>query len=274
LNDLGWIEGKNLLVEDRYAGEKLELLPPFAAELVRLRVELIMTQGTPAALAAKNVTNHIPIVMLSAGDPVHSGLVANLAQPGGNVTGFSVATTELRLKRVQLLHELFPSATRVGELVNPGNPVFDIARDDYERAYRRLGIQPILVEVATASQLENAVAEVARQRGQALIINGDPLFSANKVQLMNAALRYALPTVVEFSAYVEAGGLLSYSASIEGLGARIASYVDKILKGARPGDMPIIQPTQFVLAINLKTAKALGITIPKELLLRADEVIQ
>src|SRR5262249_30145334 len=133
---------------------------------------------------------------------------------------------------------------------------------------------PILVEVTTVSRLENAVAEIARQGGQALIVNGDPLFSANNVQLMNAALRYLLPTVVEFSADVEAGGLVSYSASIQGLGVRIASYVDKILKGARPGDLPIIQPTEFVLAVNLKTAKALGLTIPQSLLLRADEVIQ
>ena len=274
LRDLGWIEGKNLVVEDRYAGYKVERLPVLAAELVRLRVELIMTLGTAASLAAKNATATIPIVMLSAGDPVGSGLVASLAHPGGNVTGLSIATTELRLKRLELLHELLPAARRVGELVDPRDTVWDIGHDEYLGAYRRLGIEPIFIEVSSISQLENAVAEVMRQQGQALIVNGDPLFAAHNVQLVTAALRHALPTVVAYPRDVEAGALVSYNASIEGIGPRIAVFIDKILKGARPADLPVTQPTKFVLWINLRTAKMLGLTIPQSLLLRADKVIE
>ena len=274
LRDLGWIEGKNLIVEDRYASHKVERFPVLAAELVRLPVELIMTLGTYASLAAKNATATIPIVMLSAGDPVRSGLVASLAPPGGNVTGLSIATTELRLKRLELLHELLPAARRVGELVNPQDTFWSIGHDEYVDAYRRLGIQPIFIEVTTISQLENAVAEVARQQGQALVANGDPLFAANNIQLVTAALRHALPTVVAYPGDVEAGALASYNASIEDIGPRIAVFIDKILKGARPADLPVTQPTKFVLCINLRTAKMLGLTIPQSLLLRADKVIQ
>jgi putative ABC transport system substrate-binding protein len=274
LRDLGWIEGENLIVEARYADGHLELLPALAAELVRLHVELIVTNGTPATIAAKNATASIPIVMWSAGDPVRSGLVASLAHPGGNVTGNSILFTELRLKRLELLHEVPPAATRVGELRNAKNPVYDIARDEYEWAYRSLRIEPIFVEATAASQLENAVAEVARQRGQALIVEGDPLFTINRVQLMSAALRYALPTLVEDSIEsLEAGALVLFAAS-DDPGPRTAAFIDKILRGARPGDLPVEQPTKFALIINLKTAKALGITIPKPVLLRADDVIQ
>jgi putative ABC transport system substrate-binding protein len=274
LRDLGWIEGKNLIVEGRFADGKLELLPAFAADLVRLKVELIVTGGTPAAVAAKNATASIPIIMQTAGDPVRSGLVASLAHPGGNITGNSIISTELRFKRLQVLHELLPAATRVGELVNPRNPVLGIARDEYEQAYRSLRIQPIFVEVTAASEVENAVAEVARQRGQALIVVADGLFMANRVQIMSAALRYELPTIVEMYELLKAGGLVFYAASSEELRRNTAVFIDKILKGALPADLPVEQPTKFELIINLKTAKALGLTIPQSLLLRADEVIQ
>jgi putative ABC transport system substrate-binding protein len=275
LRDLGWIEGQNLIVESRFADNKVELLRALAAELVRLKVELIVTNGTPATIAAKKATASIPIVMWSAGDPVGSGLVASLAHPGGNVTGNSLVSTELRFKRLQLLHELLPAATRVGELMNPGNPVFGIARDEYEQAYRSLRIQPIFVEASAASQLENAVAEVAHQRGQALIVDGDPLFSVNYVQLMSAVLRYELPTLVEDNTdSLEAGGLVLFTVSDDDTVRRAAAFIDKILRGARPADLPVEQPTKFQLIINLKTAKALGITIPQSVLLRADRVIQ
>ena len=165
------------------------------------------------------------------------------------------------LKRLQLLHELLPAATRVGELFS-ANPVFGIARDEYQRAYRQIGIEPIFVEVNNDSQLEAAVAEVAHRGGQALIVNADPLFTARNRELMTAALRYALPTVVEIPDDVEAGALMSYNANIEGIGRRMAAYIDKILRGMRPADLPVAQPTKFVLWINLKTAKTLGITIP------------
>jgi ABC-type uncharacterized transport system substrate-binding protein len=274
LRDLGWIEGQNLIVEGRFADGKFELLPAFAAELVRLKVELIVAAGTPAAIAAKNATASIPIVMASAGDPVRSGLVASLARPGGNITGNSIISTELDAKRLQLLHELLPAAARVGELVDPRNPVYGVARGEYEQAYRSLRIQPIFVEVTAASELENAVAEVARQRGQALIVHGDALFMANRVQIMSAALRYALPTLVEGPLAVAAGGLASYGIDGVEIVRHTAVFVDKILKGAKPADLPVEQPTKFELVINLKTAKALGITVPQALLLRADKLIQ
>jgi putative ABC transport system substrate-binding protein len=274
LRDLGWIEGQNLIVEGRFADGKLELLPAFATELVRLKVELIVAAGTPAAIAAKNATASIPIIMASAGDPVLSGLVASLARPGGNITGNSIISTELGAKRLQLLHELLPAAARVGELVDPRNPVYGVARGEYEQAYRSLRIQPIFVEVTAASELENAVAEVARQRGQALIVHGDALFMANRVQIMSAALRYALPTLVEGPLSLAAGGLASYGIDGLELVRHTAVFVDKILKGAKPADLPVEQPTKFELVINLKTAKALGITVPQALLLRADKLIQ
>jgi putative tryptophan/tyrosine transport system substrate-binding protein len=275
LRDHGWIEGRNLIVEARYADNQVARLPALAAELVHLNVDLIATQGTPAAVAAKNATATIPIVMFSAGDPVRAGLVASLAHPGGNVTGYSVVSTELRFKRLQLLRELVPTATRVGELLNPQNPVFGIARDEYEHAYRSLNLEPIFVEVTAASQVEAAVAEVVRRRGQALIVpTSEPIFSANGRRIMTAALRFALPTLGNGPDALEAGALASYFPSIEGHERRVAVYIDKILKGARPADLPIEQPTKFVLGINLKTAKRLGITIPQSLLLRADEVIQ
>jgi putative ABC transport system substrate-binding protein len=274
LRDLGWIEGQNLIVEGRFADGKLELLPAFATELVRLKVELIVAAGTPAAIAAKNATASIPIIMASAGDPVLSGLVASLARPGGNITGNSIISTELDAKRLQLLHELLPAAARVGELMDPRNPVYGVARGEYEQAYRSLRIQPIFVEVTAASELENAVAEVARQRGQALIVHGDALFMANRVQIMSAALRYALPTLVEGPLSLAAGGLASYGIDGLELVRHTAVFVDKILKGAKPADLPVEQPTKFELVINLKTAKALGITVPQALLLRADKLIQ
>ena len=274
LHDLGWVEGRNLAVEGRYADGNAEILPTFAAELVRLKVELIVTAGTAATIAAKNATASVPIIMLAAGDPVRSGLVASLARPGGNITGNSLLATEIRAKRLQLLHELLPGATRVGELVNPSNPFSSIAREEHEQAYRRLRIQPIFVDVVAPGELENAIAEVARQRGQALIVTADPLFWSNRVQIMRAAQRYALPTMVEETDLLEAGGLAYYGASAIELGRRTAVFIDKILKGASPADLPVEQLTKFELVINLKTAKALDLTIPPSLLLRAVAVIQ
>ncbi len=274
LRELGWVEGVNLLVERRYANGRAELLRPYAEELVRLKVELIATNGTDAALAAKNATSTIPIVIWSAGDPVRTGLVASLARPGGNITGYSIVSTELDAKRVALLRELLPTAQRVGVLENSTNPIFRVKRKENEPLYRSLGMQTIIVEVAAANELENAVGEMARRRAQVLVLAADSLFRANRVLIMGAALRYALPTMVEGGDMLQAGGLLSYAASLAELNYRHAAFIDKILRGAKPADLPIEQPTKFELGINLKTAKALGIAIPKTLLLRADEVIQ
>ena len=274
LRELGWVEGKNLLVERRYANGRAELLRPFAEELVRLKVELIATNGTDATLAAKNATTTIPIIIWSAGDPVRTGLVASLAQPGGNITGYSFVAPELDAKRLSLLHELLPTAQRVGVLENSTNPIFGVKQKETEPLYRSLGMQTIIVEVAAASDLENAVAEMARRRAQVLVLAADSLFRVNRVLIMNAALRYALPTMVEGGDMLEAGGLLSYAVSLAEANHRHAAFIDKILRGAKPADLPIEQPTKFELGINLKTAKALGITVPQSLLLRADEVIR
>ena len=272
--DLGWIEGQNLIVEYRYARGMVELLRPLAEELVRLKVEIIATQGTDATLAAKNATSSIPIVFTSAGEPARSGLVASLARPGGNVTGLSLISQGTDAKRLSLLRELLPNAQRIGELFAPANPYFRTTRDEYEQVYHSLALQPIFIEVTTAGELENAVAEVARRGGQALVVRADILFYPNRVTIMSAALRHALPTFVGGRFYLDAGGLLSYAPDPTEQPRRFIALVDKILRGSKPADLPVEQPTKFLLEINLKTAKALRLTIPQSLLLRADEVIQ
>jgi putative ABC transport system substrate-binding protein len=274
LRALGWVEGKNLLVERRYTNGRAELLRPFAEELVRLKVEIIVTAGTPATLAAKSATTTIPIIIYSAGDPVRTGLVASLARPGGNITGYSIVSPELDAKRLALLRELLPSLQRVGVLELSTNPYHRAVRKEFEQACKALGIQPIFVEVAAAGELENAIAELAGRRAQALFVQSDGLFEDNRVPLMSAALRYALPTFAAGKAMLEAGALISYiKSSAEGR-QRNAAFIDRILRGAKPADLPIEQPTKFELVINLKAATALGITVPQTLLLRADEVIQ
>ncbi len=274
LRELGWVEGQNLLVERRYANGRAELLRPFAEELVRLKVELIATNGTDATLAAKNATTTIPIVIWSAGDPVRTGVVTSLARPGGNITGYSSVSVELDAKRLALLRELLPAVQRIGVLENPTNPIFGVKNKENEPLYRSLGMQTVMIDAATAGELENAVAEMARQRAQAVVVVADSLFRVNRDLIMSAALKHALPTLVEGGDMLEAGGLLSYTVSLAELNQRHAAFIDKILRGAKPADLPIEQPTKFELGINLKTAKALGISIPPSLLLRADVVIQ
>ena len=270
---LGWVEGQNLLVERRYANGRAELLRPFAEELVRLKVEIIAAWGTAATLAAKNATTTIPIVM-SAGDPVRVGLVASLPRPGGNITGFSMVGPELDAKRLALLRELLPGLQRVGVLENSSNPYYRAVREEFEQTCRSLGLQPITIEVATAGELENAIAEMARRRAQALFLQRENLFIENRIPLMSAALRYALPTLAADKEMLEAGALVSYAHTDAEQNRRHAGFIDRILRGAKPADLPIEQPTKFELIINLKAAKVLGITVPQSLLLRADEVIQ
>jgi putative tryptophan/tyrosine transport system substrate-binding protein len=274
LSELGWTEGKNLLIERRVANGRTELLRPFAEELVRLKVEIIVTSGTAAALAAKRATTTIPIIMYGAGDPVRAGLVASLSRPGGNITGFSIIGPEIDAKRLALLRELLPGLQRVGVLENSTNPYFRAVRKEFEQACRSLGLQPTIIEVAAAGELENAIAELARRRAQALFVQNDDLFSDNPVPLLSAALRYALPTVGTNKEMLEAGALVFYVPNRAEQDQRYAAFVDRILRGAKPADLPIEQPTRFELGINLKAAKALGITVPQSLLLRADEVIQ
>jgi putative ABC transport system substrate-binding protein len=273
LSDYGWVEGRNLIIDARGAGGKAELAAGLAAELVQLKVEVIVTFGAVASVAAKNATTTIPIVT-TTGDPVRLGLVSSMSRPGGNITGVTTIAPELAAKRLELIRELLPKATRIGELVDPGNQYWQLVRKDYEEAFRSLGMQPIFVELADPAAVDQAFAALTRQRAEALIVRGDPVFFATRDRIMDLALKHALPTIAEGRSLVTAGGFASYGPNETARFGRTAALVDKILKGAKPGDLPIEQPTKFEFVINLKTAKALGITIPQSLLLRADEVIQ
>jgi len=274
LDKLGWVEGQNLLFERRYANSKPELLRPFAEELVRLKVEIIITAGTAATLAAKSATNTIPIVFWGAGDPVGAGLVASLARPGGNVTGYAIVASDMNAKRLAVLHELLPKVQRVGVLEYAVNPHDRIARNELEQACRALGIEPIFVEIAAGNELANAVADLARRGAEGLVVPPDAVFADNKVELMRAALKYRLPTAVSRIHVRELGALVSYDPLESEQHERGASFVDRILRGAKPADLPVEQPTKFALIINLKSAQALGIAVPQSLLARADEVIR
>ena len=274
LRELGWIEGQNLVFERRYTNGKSELLRPLAEELVRLKVDLIVTEGTAATLAAKSATDVIPIVFRTAGDPVRSGLVRSLARPGGNVTGYSIVSPQLDAKRLAVLHEILPGVQRVGVLENSTNPYTRAAREDLAEICKSLGIQPIFVEVAAATELENAVAEVARRGGQALFVPPETLFYQNRRELMAAALKHRLPGTVARLLAREMGALVSYAPTQAEENDRAIAFIDRILRGAKPGELPVEQPTKFDLIINLKTAKALGIIVPQTLLSRASEVIQ
>jgi putative ABC transport system substrate-binding protein len=273
LRDYGWVEGRNLIIEARGAGGKAELAAGLAAELVRLKVEVIVTFGAVASVAARNATATIPIVT-TTGDPVRLGLVSSMSRPGGNITGVTTIAPELAAKRLELLRELLPKVTRIGELVDPSNQYWQLVRKDYEEVFRSLGMQPIFVEVADPAAVNQAFAELTRQRAEALIVRGDPVFFATRDQIMGLALKHALPTIAEGRFFVTAGGFVSYGPNDAARFGRTVALVDKILKGAKPADLPIEQPTKLELVINLKTAKALGLTISQSVLLRADEVIQ
>jgi putative ABC transport system substrate-binding protein len=273
LRERGWIEGQNLIVERRGGDGNSERVPALAAELVHLKVEVVATFGAVAAMAMKNATATIPIVATS-GDPVRLGLVSNLSRPGGNITGFSLTAPELAAKRLELIRELLPRAKRIGELVDPANTYWQRVRPDYEHVFRALRMEPIFVEVPNSVDIEKGMARLASERVDALIVRGDPMFGSNREQIARLALKHALPTMAEERQYAASGMLASYGPNVPAAARVIASYVDKILRGAKPGDLAIAQPTQFELVTNLKTAKALGLTIPPSILQRADEVIQ
>src|SRR5215470_2310378 len=273
LRELGWIEGENLIIERRGAAGKSEAVPALAAELVRVHPDLIWTEGAVAGIAAKNATTTIPIVSIS-GDPVRLGLVSSMSHPGGNITGITTIAPELAAKRLEILRELIPNATRAGEIVDRANQYWYRVKEDYERAFASLKLQPIFVEITSADAIPGAITEIANRRADALIVRGDPMFNSNREQIARLALQYALPTIAVGRPNPVAGQLLSYGPNGPAFGRRVASIVDRVLRGAKPGDIPIEQPTKFDLVLNLKTAKALGLTIPQSLLLRADEVIQ
>jgi putative ABC transport system substrate-binding protein len=272
LRGLGYVEGRNLVIEYRSADGRVERFPDLASDLVRLKVDLIVTRGTPAARAAKDATGTIPVVMATMGDP--QPIVASFAHPGGNMTGVTTFSTELTGKRLELLKELVPSLSRVALLHNMGNPAAPPEWEETQTAARALGLQAELLDVRSPDDLGRAFDRAVRQHAGALLIGADGLTQMHQQAILGLVARKRLPATYPAREFVEAGGLMAYAVSYPDLYFRFASFVDKIFKGAKPGDLPIEQPTKFELVINLKTAKALGLTVPQSLRLRADAMIQ
>lgn len=274
LRALGWIEGQNLHVERRYASSP-DLLKPLADELVQAKVEVIVTGGAEATRAAMRATTSIPIVFRAASDPMLDGLVASLAHPGGNVTGFSVVAPEAQAKMLSLMAELLPGLRRVGALEVLGNPQFRLFRGEFEQACKSLGLEPVFYEISAAGEVGSAIEQLVRQHAQALVLRPDSFINEHKVQIVTAAMKYQLPTMASAEDFVlDAGALASYGSTVTESDRRAASFVDRILRGAKPADLPVEQPTEFEIVINLNTARALGVTVPKSMLLRASKVIQ
>jgi ABC-type uncharacterized transport system substrate-binding protein len=275
LRQLGWAVGQNVTIESRWAEGKFERLPDLAMELVQLKPDVIVASVTQASLAAKRATTTIPIVMVGVGDPLGSGLVASLARPGGNITGPSSMLAEASAKQLALLKETVPKALLVAVLWNPANPVWQAAAlKQTEAAAQAMDLRLRLLEARDPGEIEAAFAAMARERVGALFVPADIIFVRHTKLMADLAAKHRLPAMFGFREHVEAGGLMSYAASFPVMFRRAATFVDKILKGAKPGDLPVEQPTKFELVINLKTAKALGIAVPQSVLQLADEVIQ
>ena len=274
LRDLGYVEGRNILIEYRWAEGKYERFPTLIAELIAQKVDVIVTAGTPAALAVKRATTSIPLVMVAVGDPVGTGIVASLARPGGNITGLTSIAADLEGKRLELLREVIPKLSHIAVLWNPTSPFQVVAEKELQAAAQMLRIKVLSLGVRAAEELDNAFAAILRERPGALLVLADRLFLHNRTRIVDFAAKQRLPGVHAYRELVDAGGLMSFGPSYAGMHRRAAIYVDKILKGAKPADLPVEQPTKFELVINLKTAKALGLKIPQSVLIRADEVIQ
>jgi putative ABC transport system substrate-binding protein len=274
LRELGYDEGRSLIIEYRSADGRAERFPALAAELVRLNVDVIVTRGTPSALAARNATRTIPIVMASVGDVIGTGLAVSFARPGGNVTGLTAINTDTEGKRLQLLKEMVPGLVRIAALYNMGNASFALRWKEVELAARALGAESQLLDVRKPEDIAPAFAAATAQRAGALLMSVDALTQANQGMILALAAKHRLPAIYPTREFVENGGLMAYGASYPDLYRRAATYIDKIFKGAKPADLPIEQPTKFELIINLKTAKALGLTVPPSLLASADEVIE
>ena len=274
LRALGYIEGQNLLIESRYAEGRYERLPQLAADLVRLKVDVIFTYGTPASLAAKNATGAIPIVFGVVSDPLAVGLVATLTRPGRNVTGVTANNPDLSAKRMSMLKEAVPDAVRVAVLSNPDFKPSSSMVAEMRRAARALGVEIQVLEVRQPQELEKAFGAMTAAKVQAVAVLPDPMFIAQRRRIVELAARQRIPAMYHLRGFVEAGGLISYGADYTELFQQSAALVDKILKGAKPADLPVEQPWRFALVIDLKTAKALGLTIPQSLLVRADHIVQ
>jgi putative ABC transport system substrate-binding protein len=275
LRDLGWVEGQNITMEARFADGKTNQLPALAAELVRLKTDVIVTWSTPAALAAKQATTTIPIVIGFAADPVGSGIIGSLARPGGNITGWTHLGLELRAKYLELLKEAVPQALRFGVLWNPANQVHKPSLKVIEAAAQQFRVELHLAGVQDAKDLESTFASLVAKRVEAIVVFPDGMFVAQRSVILALAARNRLPAMYGVREYAEAGGLMAYGANLSDMNRRVgASFVDKILRGANPAELPVAQPTVYELVVNLKTAKALGLTLPPSLLLRADHVIE
>jgi putative ABC transport system substrate-binding protein len=274
LRDLGWVEGKNISIEYRYAEGRRDRLPDLAADLVRLKVEVIVTSSGPAALAAQKATRAIPIVMASGGDPVALGLGESLARPGGNITGLSQMSPELSGKRLELLKEMVPKLSRVAVLWNPQGLSSPLGWKEIQLPARQLGIQLHSLEVRSPDDFNQAFEAASKARAGALFVMPDPVMVTNLKRIAGLAVKSRLPSIFHVSEFADAGGLATYGPDRVDMFRRAATFVDKILKGAKPADLPVEQPTRFELVINLKTAKTLGITIPQSIMLQATRVIE
>jgi putative tryptophan/tyrosine transport system substrate-binding protein len=274
LSETGYVEGRNLAVEYRWAEGRYERLPTFAADLVGHKVDVIAAFGIPSALAAKNATPTIPIVFTVGTDPVGDGLVASLARPGGNLTGVSFVNVELMPKRLELLSELVPQARGIALLVNPNNPLTETMVRDVQEAARAKEVRLDILKASVENEINAAFATLVRLHGDAVVVGADPFFFSRRDQLLALAAQYAVPAMYYLREFVAAGGLISYGASFTEVFHQLGIYVGQILKGAKPADLPVQQPAKFELVINLKTAQALGLTIPQSILARADEVIE
>ncbi len=272
LRELGYVEGRNLILEYRSADGHAERFPDLVSELVRLNVDLVVTRGTPAAMAAKSATGTIPVIMATMGDP--SAIVAGFARPGGNITGVTTFSTELTAKRIALLKELVPSLSRVALLHNMGNPAVPPEWEETKTAARSLGLHASLFDVRSHDDIVRAFEQAVRERVDALVIGADGLTQMHQQTIVDLVARNKLPAAYPAREFVEAGGLMAYAVNYPDLYFRMASFVDKIFKGAKPGDLPVQRPTKFELVINLKAAKVLGLTIPPSLMVQVDEVIQ
>jgi putative ABC transport system substrate-binding protein len=275
LHDLGYVEGQSIATEYRFADNNYDRLPDLATELVRLKVDIIVAAPTLAAVAAKNATETIPIVMVSASDPVRVGLVSSLAHPGGNVTGLSHSVgTEIFVKGLEVLKEAVPSLSSVAVLSNPANPAHALVARDVEVAARSLGLQFHLFQARGSDEFDAAFTAMVKAGAGALLVVGDEVFAIDATRVAELAIKHQLPSIHQLRSRVDAGGFISYGPNPIDQFRRAATFVDKVLKGAKPADLPVQQPTKFDLVINLKTATALNLTIPPTLLARADEVIE
>jgi ABC-type uncharacterized transport system substrate-binding protein len=275
LKEAGFVESENVAVDYRWADNQLDRLPILAAELVRRQVAVIVTTAPPSAIAARAVTTTIPIVFIVADDPVALGFVASLARPGGNLTGINILSGEVVEKRLGLLREALPSAARVAVLVNPANAAgTERTLRGAEPAAQAMNLQLRFIEASSSREINAAFEAMARERPDALFVAGDPFFASRRVQLANLASRHAIPTTFGLRDYAEAGGLMSYGADIADAFRQIGVYAGRILKGAKPSDLPVVQSSKFTLVINVQTARMLGLTIPSSLLARADEVLE